>query len=153
RRRDTVDWPGPARLPGAFAQRKFSVGEFRSGNPDESSRSARTGRVKRKLRFLVIALTVATGAASLLAQEEKKETLSDKLKKLFGHPTPTSTPRKKHKGAGASPTVSPTETPISSASPPPPESATVVPSPSETTVPATTVTPTETRSPAETQYF
>jgi cell wall-associated NlpC family hydrolase len=109
--------------------------------------------VKRKLRFLVIALTVATGAASLLAQEEKKETLSDKLKKLFVHPTPTSTPRKKHKGAGASPTVSPTETPISSASPPPPESATVVPSPSETTVPATTVTPTETRSPAETQYF
>jgi hypothetical protein len=108
--------------------------------------------VKRKLRFLiVIALTVATGAASLRAQEEKKETLGDKIKKLFVRPTPTPTPRKKHRSAAASPTVSPTETSISSTNSSPEESA--VPSPSETTMPVTTVTPIETQSKAETQYF
>jgi NlpC/P60 family len=104
--------------------------------------------VKQKLRFLVvIALAVTIGTASLHAQEEKKETLGDKLKKLFVRPTPTPTPRKKHKA----PSPSATETANSPTSSSSPESAT---SASETTMPVTTVTPDrETQSKGETQYF
>jgi hypothetical protein len=104
--------------------------------------------VKQKLRFLVvIALAVAIGTASLHAQEEKKETLGDKLKKLFVRPTPTPTPRKKHKAVASSAT----ETANSPSNSSPQESAT---SASETIMPVTTVTPDRgTQTKGETQYF
>lgn len=106
--------------------------------------------MKSQLRFLVVTgLTVALGAASLLAQEERKETLGDKLKKLFVHPAPTPTPRKRHKSVSSSTTALPTVTAISSESSSPQEGATPLPSASEATVPPSP----ETQSKGETQYF
>jgi cell wall-associated NlpC family hydrolase len=113
--------------------------------------------VKGRLRFLVVtALAVATSIASVYAQEQK-ETLGDKLKKLFVRPTPTPTPRKPRKRN--SPTASPTETPASSASPSSEAGATTIPPYGETPLPRAepsasieTLAPVEAKTP-ETQYF
>lgn len=79
--------------------------------------------MKHNLRLLfVVGLTVAMSLASVDGQE-KKETLGDKLKKLFSHPTPTPTPRRTHHrrspspGASAPPVQTYGETPAPNAEP------------------------------------
>jgi peptidoglycan DL-endopeptidase CwlO len=120
--------------------------------------------VKQKLRFVVVMVfSVATGVASLHAQEEQKETLGDKLKRLFVHPTPTPTPRRTHKRSSPSPAIAPTATPFSSMMSASQESATPAASASERSsvypeegAPAVTspiqVRPESTQD-AESQYF
>ena len=58
--------------------------------------------MKQNLRLLfVVGLTAAMSVASVCGQEQK-ETLGDKIKKLFSHPTPTPTPRKsQHRSSSA----------------------------------------------------
>jgi cell wall-associated NlpC family hydrolase len=109
--------------------------------------------VKGRLRFLVVtALAVATSIASAYAQEQK-ETLGDKLKKLFVRPTPTPTPRKPRKRN------SPTETPASSVSPSSETGAATIPTYGETPLPRAepsasieTLAPVQAKTP-EAQYF
>ena len=75
--------------------------------------------MKRKLRIVVLvatAITMTVGLAS--ATEEKQETLGDKLKKLFVRPTPSPTPRKRHRKVSPSPTPA-TESAVSSVAPSP----------------------------------
>ena len=86
--------------------------------------------------FFVIGLAVAISLASVRAQEEK-ETLGDKLKKLFTRPTPSAspTPRRRHRSS-----PSPTETPSITGSP------SSIPTYGETPEPIQAETP-------RTQYF
>ena len=83
--------------------------------------------------------------APVCAQEEK-ETLGDKLKKIFTRPLPTPTPRKPHKRRSPSPTATPvsSETPSSSL-----ESASPIPSYGETPLPTESIQAETPR----TQYF
>jgi len=105
--------------------------------------------VKRKLRFLVVmVLAVATSIAPVHGQEQK-ETLGDKLKKLFVGPTPTPTPQKPHKRSSPSPTASPMETPVSSLTPSSEDTTTTIPTYGETPSPTE---PIQTETP-RTQYF
>ncbi|HXY61220.1 MAG TPA: hypothetical protein VEH26_06425, partial [Chthoniobacterales bacterium] len=61
--------------------------------------------MKQRLRFiLVIGFTVTMTLAPVCGQEQK-ETLGDKLKRLFVRPTPTATPRKSHNPNSLSPTT------------------------------------------------
>ena len=105
--------------------------------------------MKRKPRFLVVmAMAVAMSVASGYAQEQK-ETLGDKLKKLFTRPTATPTPRRSHKRTSPSPSAAPassTESPT-------------IPTYGETPIPKAepsasieTLSPVEARTP-ETQFF
>ena len=91
-------------------------------------------------------LAVAMSLAPVSAQEEK-ETLGDKLKKIFTRPLPTPTPRKPHKRSSPSPTPTPisSETPSSSL-----ESASPIPSYGETPLPTETI---QVPTPPQTQYF
>jgi len=107
-----------------------------------------------------MALTVATSIASVYGQEQK-ETLGDKLKKLFVRPTPTPTPtpRKSHKRSSPSPTASPTETPVSSLTRSSDDNATPIPAYGETPLPRVepsasieTLAPVQAKTP-EAQYF
>jgi peptidoglycan DL-endopeptidase CwlO len=111
--------------------------------------------VKRKLRFLVV-MAVGTSIASVYGQEQK-ETLGDKLKKLFVRPTPTPTPRKPRKRN--SPTASPIATLTSSVSPRSETGAPTIPTYGETPLPRAepsasieTLAPVEAKTP-EAQYF
>jgi cell wall-associated NlpC family hydrolase len=105
--------------------------------------------VKPKLRFLfVMVLAVAMSLAPIYGQEQK-ETLGDKLKKLFVRPTPTPTPRRSHKRSSPSPSASPTSSDASGAIPSYGE--TPLPSP-EPSASIETLAPVEARTP-ETQYF
>ena len=99
-----------------------------------------------KARFLfVIGLTVAMSLAPVCAQEEK-ETLGDKLKKIFTRPLPTPTPRRSHRRSSPSPTATPasSETPSSSL-----ENASPIPSYGETPLPTESIQAETPR----TQYF
>ena len=85
--------------------------------------------------------------------QEQKETLGDKLKRLFVHPTPTATPRKSHNPNS----LSPTTTPVSS--PAPFEGGTTIPIYGETPLPKSeqspsieTLAPVEAKTP-EPQFF
>ena len=117
--------------------------------------------MKSKLRFLfVMAVAVAMSLTPIYGQEEK-ETLGDKLKKLFARPapSPTPTPRKSHKRSSPSPTASPTETPVSTITSSAEETSTTIPNYGETPLPSAepsasieTLAPVQAKTP-EAQYF
>jgi cell wall-associated NlpC family hydrolase len=116
--------------------------------------------VKPRLRFLVVmALAVAMSIAPGYGQEQK-ETLGDKLKKLFARPTPTPTPtpRRSHRRSSPSPTASATE-PSASSTTPSSEDGATIPTYGETPLPRAepsasieTLAPVQAKTP-ETQYF
>ncbi|HST29717.1 MAG TPA: NlpC/P60 family protein [Chthoniobacterales bacterium] len=111
--------------------------------------------MKSKLRFLIVmALAIAMSIASASSQEQK-ETLGDKLKRFFAHPsaTPTPTPRRSHKRSSPSPSPSSNEAPT------PSDGNATIPSYGETPLPKPepsasleSLAPVEARTP-ETQYF
>ena len=109
--------------------------------------------MKRKLRDIVVmALAVAMSFASAHAQEQK-ETLGDKLKKLFVRPTPTPTPRRSHKKSSPSPSATVSAASTSS------DESTAIPTYGETpsakaepSASIETLPPVEAKTP-ETQYF
>ena len=95
------------------------------------------------LRFVfLVAATIMMSAALTNAEEEKQETLGDKLKKLFVRPSASPTPRKHHKKASPLPALSSTESPAPAAG--------EIPSPTITVSPQETATPTREVQP---QYF
>ncbi|HLW35993.1 MAG TPA: NlpC/P60 family protein [Chthoniobacterales bacterium] len=105
---------------------------------------------------LLVVIVLAMSFASVRGQEEK-ETLGDKLKKLFTRPTPsaTPTPRRSHRRRSPSPDSSS----YSTETPSPTESPAAIPSYGETPLPSSTPgTSTETVEPMQaesprTQYF
>lgn len=105
--------------------------------------------MKSKLRFLVVmGLVVAMSVVSAYSQEQK-ETLGDKLKKLFVRPTPTPTPRRSHKGSSPSPSAAPASSDQSA--PVPTYGETPLPG-AEPSASIETLAPVEAKTP-ETQYF
>jgi peptidoglycan DL-endopeptidase CwlO len=117
--------------------------------------------VKSKLRFLFVMAVAAAMSLAPIYGQEQKETLGDKLKRLFARPTPspTPTPRRSHKRSSPSPTASPTETPVSSLTPSSDDTTTTIPTYGETPLPSAepsasieTLAPVEAKTP-ETQYF
>ena len=88
--------------------------------------------------------------------QEQKETLGDKLKKLFTRPAPSPTPTQR---TSPSPTASPTETPVSSLTPSSDDTTSSIPTYGETPSPAAepsasieTLAPVQAKTP-EAQYF
>ena len=97
-------------------------------------------------------LAVAMSIAAVHGQEQK-ETLGDKLKKLFTRPSPTATPRRSHRRPSPSPTVGSAQTLAS------PDQSATIPTYGETPLPKTEPSsslesspPLEAKTP-ETQYF
>ena len=97
-------------------------------------------------------LAVAMSVAAVQGQEEK-ETLGDKLKRLFTRPSPTATPRKSHRRPSPSPTISSDQTLAS------PDQSATIPAYGETPLPKTepsssieSFPPVQAKTP-ETQYF
>ena len=99
-----------------------------------------------------MALAVTMSFASTYGQEQK-ETLGDKLKKLFVRPTPTPTPRRSHRRSSPSPSATASTTPVSTSE------STAMPTYGETPSPNAepsasieALPPVEAKTP-ETQYF
>ena len=103
-------------------------------------------------RFLfVMGLAVAMSLTSARGQEEK-ETLGDKIKRLFHHPTPTPTPRRSHPRISPYPNAASTGTPtFSEEGTTPISSGTATPS-TDSSASFDTSSPAATKAP-ETQYF
>lgn len=109
--------------------------------------------MKSKLQFLIVMGLAVTMSIAAVHAQEQKETLGDKLKRLFTRASPTATPRRTHKRTSSpSPNASPNESPTTS-----PGEDQTVPTYGETPLPqtessASAATPIEAKIP-ETQYF